>query len=168
MNWSQLGANATILGASASPTSGLGVSVTLKLAGPNSVISVVCPSSPCSWADGTSGSAPFTAVDSLIWTSNAGNSGNGPVTLTLGSKVSGGGALIQADGPGKFTAKIQVFNGKKSLGSFTENSDSSGDPLYIGLKDKSGPHISKLVFSLTKCIGSCNDFAIDALNLNTP
>jgi len=168
VDWSHLGENATILGASASATSGLGTDVTVGMAGPNSIIAVVCPSSPCSWGNGTGGSTPFSAVDSLIWTSDAAAGGNGPVTVTTASNVSGAGALIQADGPGQFTAKIQAFSGKTSLGSFTEKSDSNGDPVYIGVKSKSGSTINKVVFTITACTGICTDFAIDRLNLNSP
>jgi len=169
--WSQLGADATLLVASNAATSSHGNSVTAALTGANSIISVVCAASPCSWAGGTSGSAPFSAGDSLIWTSDAGSSGNGPLTITLGTKVSGAGALIQEDAPGQFQANIQVFNGATSLGSFSESSDSSGDPIYIGVKDTSGTNISKIVFSInstTNAAGNVADFAVDAVQLNAP
>jgi hypothetical protein len=138
---------------------------------PTSLIAVVCADSPCSWGHGTSGSTPFSAGDSLIWTADGGNSGNGPVTLSLGTSVSGAGALLQEDAPGMFTAKIQVFNGATSLGSFSESSDVNGDPIYIGVKDTSGANINKVIFSVTSTTGAggdITDFAIDALRLNKP
>lgn len=170
-SWSQLGADATELGTSFSATSAQGISVSGGFAGstPTSLIAVACTASPCSWSGGTSGSTPFSGGDSLIWTANAGSSGNGPVTLTLGSSVSGAGALIQEDAPGQFTAEIQVFNGVTSLGSYSENSDSNGDPVYIGVKDTSGTNINKVVFSIvstTNTDGDVTDFALDTMLLN--
>ncbi len=86
ISWSQLGANLTVLGSSASVTSSASLAATVTLAGPNSIISVVCPAASCSW----SGSG-FTAGDSLIWTSDAANGGNGPLTLSFGKSISGAG-----------------------------------------------------------------------------
>ncbi len=141
INWSQLGGNATALTASfpASSTNGLGLTCTLAADG--GLTAVVCPATPCSWGGVSSGIA---AADELIWTSDTGNSGNGPLSLTFSSKVAGGGAFVQADTPGAFTAKIEAFNGVSSLGSFTEASNGTGDPIYIGIKDNTAPNVSKL------------------------
>jgi len=78
LNWSQQGADGKVLAASFSGKTALGSTVTVGLAGANSVISVVCAASPCSWT-GTG----FTTGHSLLWTSDAVNGGNGPVTLTF-------------------------------------------------------------------------------------
>lgn len=173
VNWSQLGEDATTLGTSFSATSSEGISVAGSFAGstPTSIIAAVCPASPCSWANGTGGATPLTAADSLIWSSDAGNSGNGPLTFTLGRNVSGAGALIQEDAPGQFTAEIQVLNGGSSLGTLTESSDPNGDPIYIGVKDTTGANINAVVFSITNTTNSAGDiadFALDALQLNNP
>src|SRR6266481_2458560 len=160
--WSQLGADGTTLGSTAAATSTRGSSVTLSLAGSNSLVSVTCLASPCSWTG-----AGFTASDSLIWTSDTGNGGNGPLTLNFSRGVSGVGALIQADRPGQFTAQIQALNGATSLGSFTVVSNANGDAAYIGVLDQSGANITSIVFSLMTCAGTCTDFAIDTVNLNT-
>jgi hypothetical protein len=164
--WSQLGADATLLGSSFSVTSGGGITVTGTLTAANSLVSVVCAASQCSW----SGSG-FPAADSLLWTSDAGNSGNGPVTLVFGKAVSGAGAFIQANAPGQFTAQIQAFNGATLLGAFTVISDSAGDATYIGVQDQTAANITKVVFSLTACgpldSSGCTDFAMDMLNLNS-
>lgn len=61
VQWSQLGADATSIGASANVSSVAALSGTVTLAGPNSLIAVVCPSSPCSWAG-----VGFTAGDSVL------------------------------------------------------------------------------------------------------
>jgi len=166
VRWSQLGPDGTLLGASfGASTVGL-LPVTVTLGGANSLVSVVCAASPCSWKG-----SGFTAADSLLWTSDAGNSGNGPVTLTFTTPITGAGALLQANAPGQFTAQIQAFNAAATLlGSFTVLSDAAGDAVYIGIQDQTGANITKVVFSLTTCgpldTSGCTDFAIDAVNLN--
>src|SRR5580704_5707352 len=119
--WSQLGADATTLTATPAFTSTHGLTGSVTLIGPNSLVAVVCPETLCSWNLG--GLTGFSSGDSLIWTADTGNSGNGPLTLNFTSKnVSGAGALIQSDAPGQFTAQIQAFEGVTSLGTFTETS----------------------------------------------
>jgi len=162
VTWSQLGPNGTLLAVGFNATSGKGLAVTGSLAGANSITSVACAATPCSW-QGTG----FTAGDTLVWTSDLANGGNGPLTLNFSTNISGAGAFIQADGPGQFTAQIQAFNGATSLGSFAVTSNASGNASYIGIVDKTGANITSIVFSLTSCVGSCSDFAIDTLNLNT-
>jgi len=162
VHWLQLGADGTKLGSTATASSGAGTTVTFTLGGSDSLVSVACTASPCSWTG-----AGFTAGDSLIWTSDSGNGGNGPLTLSFSRGVLGVGALIQADGPAQFTAQIQALNGATPLGSFTVTSNTNGDAAYIGLLDQSGANITSVVFSLTTCSGTCTDFAIDTVNLNT-
>src|SRR5713101_1410448 len=88
--WAQLGGDATSLGATFNATSAVaGIAVAGTLAGPNSLISVVCPASPCSWTG-----VGLLPTDGLIWTSDAGNSGNGPVSLVFGTPITGVGALV--------------------------------------------------------------------------
>ena len=156
--WSQLGADATTLSSAFVATSAQGMGVTVGLTEANSLTSVVCPATPCSWT-GTG----FAGGDTLIWTSDTGNGGNGPLTLTFAQGVSGAGAFIQADGPGPFTAQIQAYNGVTLLGSFTVASDSKGDATYIGVIDQTGSNITSVTFSLTSCAGICTDFAVDTV-----
>jgi hypothetical protein len=160
--WSQKGADGTVLAASftASSTS-TSNPVTVGMGAANSIISVVCSASPCSWT-GTG----FTAGHSLLWTSDAGNGGSGPVTLTFTHGVKGAGALVQADLPGSFTGQIQVYNGATLLATYTVVSDTAGDPVYLGALDSTGPNITKVVFSLTTCASLCTDFGVDTVNLN--
>jgi hypothetical protein len=158
--WSQLGADATALSSGFVATSSLGMGVTVGLTAANSLTAVVCTATPCSWT-GTG----FSSGHTLIWTSDTGNGGNGPLTLTFAQGVFGAGALIQADGPGPFTAQIQAFNGTTLLGSFTVASDSNGDATYIGVADQSGPNITSVAFSLTSCTGVCTDFAVDTVDI---
>jgi hypothetical protein len=160
--WSQEGADGTVLAASFSAsTFSTANSVTVGMGAANSVISVVCTASPCSWT-GTG----FTAGHSLLWSSDAGNGGSGPVTLTFSKSVAGAGALVQADLPGAFTGQIQVYNGTTLLATYTVASDTAGDPVYLGALDSTGANISKVVFSLTACASLCTDFGLDTVNLN--
>src|SRR5437870_3028379 len=160
VDWSQLGADATVLATTFPATSANSMGVTATLAGPNSLTAVVCPATPCSWVPG------FTAGDTLIWTSDTLNGGNGPLRLDFANAVTGAGATIKADGPSQFTAKIEAFHNAISLGSFTQASDASGDSFYLGVNDSSGTNITGVVFSMTSCEGNCADFAIDKLFVN--
>jgi hypothetical protein len=159
--WSQKGADGTVLAASFTATTTMANSVTVGMGAANSIISVVCTATPCSWT-GTG----FTAGHSLLWSSDAGNGGSGPVTLTFSKGVSGAGALVQSDLPGAFTGEIQVYNGTTVLATYTVASDTAGDPVYIGALDESGPNVNKVVFSLTTCASLCTDFGLDAVNVN--
>ncbi|HKW68112.1 MAG TPA: choice-of-anchor D domain-containing protein [Terriglobales bacterium] len=160
--WSQLGSDATTLPSAFVATSAQGMGVNVSLAGANSLTSVVCPATPCSWT-GTG----FNAGDTLLWTSDAGNGGNGPLTLAFAKGVSGAGVLIQADAPGQFTAQIQAYNGATLLGSFTVASDAKGDATYIGVTDQTGSNITSVTFSLTSCTGVCTDFAVDMAGISS-
>ncbi|HXN85669.1 MAG TPA: hypothetical protein VN867_06335 [Candidatus Binataceae bacterium] len=164
VSWSQLGPDATALSATITATSTGSVGVTGTLAAAGSLTSVVCPETPCSW--GTPGTGGFNAGDTVVWTSDTFNGGNGPLKLTFSQSVKGAGALIQADGPAQFTAQIQAFNGTTSLGSFTETSDSTGDAVFLGALDNTAAHITAVTYSLTACTGTCTDFAIDTVYIN--
>jgi hypothetical protein len=168
--WSQLGADGITIAHSFSTTSVGGKTVTGSYAGTTGLVSVACPSGPqCSWGPATG----ITGGDTLNWAfdpaGNAGNgAGTGPITLNvpLGFGV---GAIIAADVIGQqFTAKVELFNGATSLGFVTENSDASGDPIFIGARDVTAANVTKAVFSLTSITGGgdLGDFALDTLYLN--
>jgi len=159
--WSQLGADSTSLQSTINANSSGAIAITGTLAANGSLASVVCPASPCSW--GSPGNGGFNAGDTVIWTSDTANGGTGPLKLAFGTSVKGAGALIQADGPGSFTAQIQAFNGTTSLGTFTAASDPQGDAVFLGVVDNTAAHITSVVYSLTACTGPCTDFAIDTL-----
>ncbi len=163
--WSQIGTDSTTLSSTFNATSAGGLAITGTLAASGSLVSVVCPASPCSW--NSPDSAGFNAGDSVIWTSDIANGGTGPLTLAFGSSVTGVGAMIQADGPAQFTAQVQAFNGHTSLGSFTTTSDSNGDAVFLGVLDNTAARITSVVYSLTACTGACGDFAIDSLAVNS-
>jgi hypothetical protein len=162
VQWSPLGSDGTVLSASFGTNSNRGTTVSVSLNGRNSLLSVVCPASSCSWSG-----AGFPSGDTLVWTSNGSNGGNGPITLTFGSGETGAGTLIQADGPAQFTASIQAFSGSTSLGTFTETSDSRGTAIYLGVVDSSGPNITSVVVNLVSAQGVTSDFAIDSLTLGS-
>ena len=163
VSWSQLGVDATPLTATLNATSTGSIGVTGTLVATGSLTSVVCPATPCSW--GTPGSGGFNAGDTVVWTSDTFNGGNGPIKLTFSQAVKGAGAYIQADGPAQFTAQIQVFNGNTQLNSFTESSDSNGDAVFLGALSDAA-EVTSVTYSLTACTGACTDFAIDTLYIN--
>ncbi|MFZ0677474.1 MAG: hypothetical protein WA447_16090 [Candidatus Binatus sp.] len=167
--WSQLGADATVLSAAPPFTSTNGVTGSVSLMGPNSLVAEVCPSAACSW--NLAGLSGFSAGDSLIWTADTGNSGNGPLSLIFSSKnLAGAGAFIQSDGPAQFTASIQPFDSSMTSlgGPFTVESDVAGDATFIGVLDNTAGNIHAVTFSITSCTGDCSDFAIDTVSLKVP
>jgi len=169
--WSQLGGDATVLSGGFSATSGLGIGVTgafsIVPTDNTGLVADVCPDSPtCSWT--TSGTG-INAGDTTVWAfdpnaAGGNGAGTGPITLSFGTDLIGGGAWLQADTTGSYTAQIQAVNGGTSLGFFTVTSDGSGDPVFLGALDTTND-ISKIVFSLTSCAGCSNlgDFALDTL-----
>jgi len=161
--WWRAGSDGTVLPVGFTVATARGNSASVSMGAANSIISVVCTATPCSWT-GTG----LTAGDFLLWSSDAGNGGSGPVTISFGNKVSGVGALIQADLPGAFTGQIQVFNGATVLATYTAASDPAGDPVYLGALDQTGPNITKVVFSLTTCASLCTDFGLDTVSMNVP
>src|SRR6266446_9928807 len=68
VHWSQLGTDATVLGGSFIATSDNGRSITVSLAGPNSLLAIECPAALCSW-----NVVGFNGVDALVCTSDLGN-----------------------------------------------------------------------------------------------
>ena len=160
IEWSLLGADGTSL-----PASFTTQSVTIMLAGPGSVVSVVCPAGPCSWPAATG----FSSSDSLIWTSNGGSDNNGPIGFDLSSPVNGAGLLIEEDTPGMFTARMQAFQRATLLGTFTADSDAEGDAVFLGARD-SLPEITSVTYNISACGGfGCDprDFAVDTLGVVT-
>jgi hypothetical protein len=130
IHWNTLGPDQTVLPATFSVTSTGGVKDSVALAGPNSVLSLVCATTPanCSWTGSTVG---FAVHDTLLWTSDAGNRGNGPVTLSFAKPVAGTGAFIQADLPGQFTARLDLYSNATLLGTFSVASDAKGDAVAV-------------------------------------
>jgi PKD repeat protein len=167
--WGQLGSNATQIPNSFAATSGKSKSVHGTFANTTGIVVKVGTGSDWSPASGANATN-----DMLVWAfNNVTNSGSGAITLTLPANF-GVGAAIQSDVPGAFTAKLEVFNGATSLGSVTASSNASGDALFIGAVDQTGPNINKAVFSLTAAQSNSNtlnnlqDFAIGTLHLQLP
>lgn len=166
VSWDQLDSNdGQTLGSSFNATSANDANpVTVSLNGANSIVAVSCPASSCSWAG-----SEMPSGDTLIWTSDGNNGGNGPLTASFGHPQTAVGAFIQADGPSQFTAQIQAFNGSgASLGTLTETSDANGDAMFIGVLDHAGAQIFSVVFSLVSAEGPTSDFALDSLYLDGP
>jgi hypothetical protein len=169
--WAQLGGDATTISGPFSATSMKGIAVTGNFtSGDNhGLVAVVCPASPtCSWvASGTGMNGGDTNIWAFDPSANGGSgAGTGPISLAFGKDVLGAGAWLEADSTSTYIAEIQVYDGTTLLGSSTVTSDSNGDPVFLGLLDKTGADISSVVFSLTSCPTGCTnvgDFAIDTL-----
>ena len=110
---------------------------------------------------GNNWSGNFASGEPLLW-----NSGNGSMQFSFSNALRGGGAQIQSNSYGSFTAVIEAFNsGGTSLGSFIRAGDSTGaadgSAIFIGvLSDQAD--IAKITFSLS----GASDFAINKLSLN--
>jgi len=163
-NWSQQGPDGTPIPDATLATSVNGNLAAILFGGGtfSGLTSVVCPATPsCSWSNST-----FPAGDTLIFTSD-GTNANGPLFLFLGNPVFAAGLALQANASGSFTAEIQVqFTGGGLSSVYTLNSDSSGDPVFIGLGDSS-QEIQGVFFDVTNS-GSNEEFAADTLYTSAP
>ena len=115
---------------------------------------------------GTNWNGNFNTGEYAVWTTN-----HGPVTFSAfaGNSYDFVGAYFQQNHYGAYTAMLEVFNGNTLLGavSLAGNSTSTpGTAMFIGALDKSGPNITKWVF--TESSGFVHDFAIGTMYLNTP
>ena len=114
---------------------------------------------------GTNWNGNFNTGEWGIWTQN-----HGPLTVVLGNSYNFVGAYFEQNTFGPFTAKLDVYNGSTLLGSVTANGVSApapGTALFIGALDKTGPNITKVVFSETAGT-NLNDFAIATMFLGVP
>ncbi len=87
--------------------------------------------------------------------------------LTFGTPIWGAGAYIQSDAPGAFTANATAYNAQGALLGTASIVSSSGNAVYVGLLDATGPNVKAVVFSVTNCSNGCNaaDFGIDSVLL---
>jgi len=100
-----------------------------------------------------------------VWTRN-----HGPLTVSFGNSYNFAGAYFQPNIFGSFTVKLQVYNGGTLLGSVMESGTSTSNPgtaLFIGALDRTGPNITKVIFSEVSTTNP-NDFAIGTMYLGAP
>jgi PEP-CTERM motif len=161
--WGQLGPDGAIIPNGAMATSVAGNTITIAFGGlgggTSGLTSVQCPAAPsCSWTGG------FAAGDTLIWAFDGSNgNGSGPLNTSFGNAVSGAALALQSDYNGAFTASVQVQFTDSSLSAvFMVNSDANGDPVFLGLRDITGPNIKKIIFDETD-VSISHDFANDTL-----
>ncbi len=113
---------------------------------------------------GTDWNGDFNTGEYGIWTQN-----HGPLTVSFGNSYNAIGAYYQPNIFGSFTVKLQVYNGSTLLGTVSESGVSTSTPgtaLFIGALDKTGPNITKVVFSGTTA--PTTDFAIGTMYLGVP
>jgi hypothetical protein len=133
---------------------------------------------PASVGASASWTGNFAPGDLLLYTNNFGIDQVNPITLDFGATaVAAGGAQIQANAHGKFTAKVEAFDaGGTSLASFTENGNSTGtednSAIFLGISSTSAT-IYKIALSITKA-GNAGlskpgkgDFAINEFDFRT-
>jgi hypothetical protein len=159
VDWSQLGSAGAVLGHAFSASAANGDVVTGVFAAPNSNKGELVQ-------QGTNWNGNFNTGEYAVWTTN-----HGPVTFSAfsGNSYDFVGAYFQQNHFGAFTAMLEAFNGNTLLGtvSLAGNSTSTpGTAIFIGALDKSGPNITKWVF--TESTGFVHDFAIGTMYLNTP
>lgn len=107
----------------------------------------------------------FTSGDRLVWTV-----GQGPdITINFATPVFGAGAQIMSNYFGGFIARVTASDGVNSY-SFTSpgdaNGNSDGSAIFIGVLS-STKTLTSLTFTLDSAAGNPNDFAINAVQLNT-
>ncbi len=116
-------------------------------------------------------SGNFAPGDRLLWTNNFNSNSINQVLLDFpGGGIFAGGAQIQADFFGAFTARIEAFDAVGNLlGFFTEDGSSTaaGDnsAIFIGITDT--VPFDKLGFSITSATRSIADFAINQVDFAT-
>lgn len=165
VTWGQLGADQAII---PNPFTATSSSASNTITGSFGGTTGIVMTAGSSWTPVT---GAFSNGDILIWSfDNNANAGTGPDTFDFPLGF-GAGAAIQADAPGQFTAKVELFSGSTSLGFVTLTSDPAGDAIFIGAVD-SVAEVTKAVFSLTAAQPSLNnsgnnlgDFALDTLFL---
>ena len=158
VDWSQLGAAGTVLPHAFVAFSAGGDTATGVFSAPTSNKGELVQ-------QGTDWNGNFAASEFAVWTTN-----HGPLTVSFGNGYNAVGAYFQQNFFGTFTAQLQVYNGSTLLGTVTENgvSDTTvGTAIFLGALDKTGPNITKVVFSETAGLNK-NDFAIATMYLGVP
>jgi len=114
---------------------------------------------------GTNWNGNFMPGEYGIWTRN-----NGPLTVSFGNSYNFIGAFFKQNVFGPFTASLSVYTGSTLLGTVTlagNSQPSPGTAIFIGALDKTGPNITKVIFSETAG-ASQKDFAIATMYLGVP
>jgi hypothetical protein len=171
VNWGTLGVDSTNVTNpfTVTSTSGLSINVS-KTVADSFQIRQEDPVTPAP-RDGWSGN--FAPGDMLLYTNDLVSKALNPITLDFGATaVAAGGAQIESDIGGKFTAKVEAFDAYgNSLASFTEGGNSTGvhdnSAIFIGISSTSAT-IHKIALSLTNApMGTKGDFAINKFDLRT-
>lgn len=136
VRWNSLGMDGDTAPTTFSATSTLGKTIGGTLAGNG----LACDPN----VGGACNNYPF--ADFTLWTTPDG----GPLTLTFPAVSGVGTFIVNSANPGtQFTASLAVYNGTTLLGTVTETSNATGDPIYLGATDTTGANITSAVYSLT-------------------
>ncbi len=157
LDWGKLGAPYTTVSSPISTTTTGGASTTVAMTG----------TAFQRRDQGNGWTGNFSPGDAVLW-----NQGGGPVTLTFkGAGVYAGGAQIQSDTYGAFTAQIEALDSKGNvLASFTRSGTGTnandGSAIFLGIRSTDTP-IAEFRFSLTSAVTNPGDFAINRFDLST-
>jgi hypothetical protein len=170
VNWGTLGPAGTIV---SSPftilsTGGRSVSVSQPAQfGGFAVFEQTPPTSAGSW------NGNFAPGDMLLYGGELGSKTSDPYTLDFGATaVASGGAQIEANYQGKFTAEVQALDANGHvLASFTEVGDSThaadNSAIFIGISSSSA-NIYQIALRLTRApSNTIGDFAINQFDFRT-
>ena len=159
LDWSQLGAEGTIVNSPATATTKLGNIVTVS----NAAGALMRYDQSSAWTPGNF--APGTA---LLYTAPFLNPAPIPpasdITLSFATPVLGAGAQIQSSYNGPFTAQITVNGNLHFTENGVSNGNEDGSAIFIGWL---GGPIKTLEFTLTSApSGTVSDFAIGAVQVS--
>jgi hypothetical protein len=169
VNWGTLGPSAT---AAPNPftilsTSGRSISVSKTQVDVFVLDEQTPPTSSSSW------NGNFAPGDVVLYTHDYSSRTFNPITLNFDTTaVAAGGAQIQSESFGAFTAEVQALDSSGNiLASFTENGNSTNaadnSAIFIGISSTSA-NIYKIALSLTKAHGgSKGDFGINKFDFRT-
>jgi hypothetical protein len=170
LNWGTLGPAGTVVANPSTILSTSGRSVSLSQPtqfGGFAIFEQTPPTTADSW------NGSFAPGDMLLYGGNRGSKKSDPYTLNFGvTPIAAGGAQIESDYNGKFTAEVQALDAKGNvLASFTEvgNSTHAADnsAIFIGISSTS-VNIYQIALSLTKAPSSTiGDFAINQFDFRT-
>jgi hypothetical protein len=109
------------------------------------------------WAGG---SGIFDPLEFLVSTNNTNYDNTDSLKISFNSKIQGFGVEMQDQNLSKqFTATMTAYDqGGNVLGATTLQSDSTGDPIYLGLLDSTSANIKSIVISDTSTPSSNANF----------
>ncbi|HKU65347.1 MAG TPA: PEP-CTERM sorting domain-containing protein [Rhizomicrobium sp.] len=158
VDWGQLGPVGTPVASGTAFTTAGGVQGVVTFGGSGTGAGV--------YAQGVNWNGDFHPNQSILF---SGFNGATPIILTFNTPLASFTEDIQANFFGAFTAQLDAYSGVTLLGSFFVNGNSSSTPdtaSALGVLDDVA-EIDKIVYSVTSCTLSCDQFAIGGAGFGT-